>query len=453
MSGLRETTSERLLHRLARAQVEGRLPSVVGGVVRGGALAWSAGRGSVGDAEPDADVQYRIGSISKPLTALLVMRLRDEGRLDLCDALERHVPGTPFGERTIAQLLSHTAGLQAETAGPWWERTPGGGFGSLVGSLDDTALPHRAGRRFHYSNLGFAVLGELVARLRGRPWAECLGAEVLGPLGMRRTSLRPQPPAAAGWAVHPFADVVLPEPEHDAGAMAPAGQVWSTVSDLARVAALLTGDSGDVLSADTVAEMCEAIVWDEPASGPPTSGYGLGVSVQWLDGRRLVGHGGSMPGFLAGLLVDRSCGDGVAVLANATTGMDVRLPVDLLEVLAKHEPVPPEPWRPAADVDVAALELVETWYWGPQPLLVRLRADGLLQLSPLDGRDRAARLRPRGDGTWVGLDGYYAGEGLRVVRHPDGTVRHLDLASFVLTRTPYDPAADVPGGVDPAGWR
>ena len=66
---------------------------------------------------------------------------------------------------------------------------------------------------------------------------------------------------------------------------------------------------------------------------------------------------------------------------------------------------------------------------------------------------RASRFRPEADGSWTGLDGYYAGETLRVVRRPDGTTSHLDLNTFVLTRTPYDPGAPVPGGVDPAGWR
>ena len=59
----------------------------------------------------------------------------------------------------------------------------------------------------------------------------------------------------------------------------------------------------------------------------------------------------------------------------------------------------------------------------------------------------SARLARQGDGTWVGLDGYYAGEPLRIA--PD----HLDLGTFVFTRAPYDPEAPVPGGVDDGGWR
>src|SRR3954467_5767388 len=127
------TTAHRLLARVARAQRDGRAPSLVAGIVRDGGLAWSAARGAV--AEPHTDVQYRLGSISKTVTAVAVLRLRDEGRLDLDDPLDRHVPGTPVGDRTVGQLLAHLGGAAAESPGGWWERTPGGSLEDL--RLDD----------------------------------------------------------------------------------------------------------------------------------------------------------------------------------------------------------------------------------------------------------------------------------------------------------------------------
>src|ERR1043165_3489674 len=86
-----------------------------GGIVSGGG--WGRGGGVV----PGVDTQYRIGSLTKSLVALLVMRLRDEGLVDLSDPVDRHVPGSVVGDRTVAQLLSHTAGLVAELPGSWWE--------------------------------------------------------------------------------------------------------------------------------------------------------------------------------------------------------------------------------------------------------------------------------------------------------------------------------------------
>ena len=448
MTSLLDPTSRRLLARTARAQRSSRVPSLTAGVVRGGELVWSAGRGAV--QEPHTDVQHRLGSISKSVTAVAVLRLRDEGRIALDDPLDRHVPGTPFGDRTVGQLLSHTAGVRAESPGAWWERTPGEDWSGLAQQLRPEDLPHGAGRRFHYSNLGYGVLGELLARLRGRPWEEVVRDEVLLPLGMTRTTPRPDGRAAQGWAVHPWADLLLPEPEEDAGAMAAAGQLWATLSDLGRFAAFLLGDTGDVLSAETLEEMTSPAGVDP--SAPGWSAYGLGLQVVRAGDRTLVGHGGSMPGFLASVFVDRGEDLGTVVLCNATSGLDGALVADLHELVRTAEPHVEEPWRPAPDVDETALELCGTWYWGTYSYGMRLRADGLLDLLGLLGAGRASRFRSRGDGTFVGLDGYHAGEVLRVVRD-GGQVVALDVGTFVYSRTPYDPAAPQPGGVDEAGWR
>ena len=111
-------TRRALLHRIAVAQSEGRTPSLVATVVRGGKAVWTGARTSVPGHGPDENVQYRIGSITKTFTAVLVLRLRDEGVLDLGDPLEKHVPGTGAGEVTISQLLAHTGGLAAESPAP-----------------------------------------------------------------------------------------------------------------------------------------------------------------------------------------------------------------------------------------------------------------------------------------------------------------------------------------------
>jgi CubicO group peptidase (beta-lactamase class C family) len=433
------STARLLLARTARVQRDGRAPSLVAGVVRDGGLAWSAGRGDV--AEPHTDVQYRLGSISKTVTAIAVLRLRDEGRVHLDDPLDRHVPGTPLGDRTVGQLLAHVAGAAAESPGEWWERAPGGSLADLGLGAEHVVLG--AARRFHYSNLGFGLLGELVARLRGRSWEDVVRTEVLQPLGMTRTTPRPVAPAAEGRAVHPWADVVLPEPEHDAGVMAAAGQLWATLADLGRFAAFLLGDTGGVLDAATLEEMTVPAGVDP--SAPGWSAYGLGLQVLRVDGRTLVGHGGSMPGFLAGVFVDPEEQTGAVSLANTTTGLDPLLP-GLLADLRTAEPRVVEAWTPSAPpVPLATLGV---WFWGPGPHLLRALPGGLLHLGPLPGRaGRASRFAPRDDGTWVGLDGYYAGEPLRIADD------HLDVGTFVFTRTPYDPDAPVPGGVDEGGWR
>ncbi|WP_030753905.1 serine hydrolase [Streptomyces griseus] len=448
------TTERSLLHRVARAQSEGRAPSFVGAVARGGGMVWSGSRSCVDGHAPDADTQYRIGSITKVFTAVLVLRLRDEGLLGLDDPLEKHLPGTGVGEATVAQLLGHTAGLAAETPSPWWERTPGSSRPALPDVLGDAPVLHPAGRSFHYSNPGYTLLGSLVEAVRGVSWEEALRTEVLEPLGLDRTTVDPVAPHASGWAVHPWADVMLPEPSEDLGVMAPAGQLWSTATDLCRFGLFLAEGDDRVLSAASVAEMRVPV--GPPAVGDPGMGYGLGLQVAHQEGGTLIGHGGSLPGFVAGIWIDVEEGLVGVALANATSGPATGVvAADLVRIVAEAEPRLPEPWRPlpAAEVDQELLELTGPWYWGTYSYGLRIGAERGVVLEPLKGAGRRARFRALPGGGWVGLDGYYAGETLRVVRRPDGGVSHLDLGSFVFTREPYEPGDAVPGGTDAGGWR
>lgn len=115
LTSLLPTTERALLRRLAVEQREGRVPSLIAGLVRDGRTIWVGTRGRVGDAAPTSNTQYRVGSITKTFIAVLVMRLRDEGRLDLADKLDDHVPGTSIGNRSITELLTHSSGLTATT--------------------------------------------------------------------------------------------------------------------------------------------------------------------------------------------------------------------------------------------------------------------------------------------------------------------------------------------------
>ena len=447
-------TTRALSARLAKEQREQRLPSTAAGIVRDGRLVWADAVGAVdgrADGTPaTTDTQYRIGSITKTFVAVAVLRLRDAGRLSLDDRYDDHVPGTAFGRATVAQLLSHSSGLQSETDGPWWERTPGSDWAALTSPSPVTRL--RPGNGHHYTNVGFAALGELVARAHSSSWFQVVERDLLAPLEMRRTTTRPTGKSAPGLAVHPFADLLLPEPEHDAGAMAPAGQLWSTVEDLARWASFVGGDTGGLLSKDTLEEMFHPQVVDDAPGQAWTAAHGLGWQL-WntSDGLRSAGHGGSMPGFLAGLQVRLPSGDGVVVFMNTTYASGPPLSRVLLDVLAEHEPPAAKTWYVGGSAP-EAVELVGIWHWGPETSIARATDDGQLELGE-PGARRGSRFRLADDGTWVGLDGYYRGEPLRVIRDADGAVSHLDLASFRFTRLPYDPERDIPGGVDESGWR
>lgn len=453
MTELLPATRAALFRRVAREQYNGRAPSLVAGVVRAGELAWTGGRGSTGvvGGAPGADTQYRIGSVTKTFTAALVMQLRDAGRLRLTDTVDDHLPGTAVGDRRIAALLAHTAGVGAETAPPWWERTDGTAR-SLADVLGTDPAPLREGEAYHYSNLGYGVLGEVIAAITGTSWREAVRERLISPLGLERTTLRPVAPHANGLAVHPWADLVLTEPEEDAGMLAPAGQLWSTVADLATWAELLAGARPDVLAAATAAEMAGLATVSDDRTGW-VGGHGLGLQLFRNGSRRLAGHTGSMPGFVATLWLSPDDGLAAMAMANATAGPAIsRLVADLIELVAVAEPVEPDVWEPRSASDPHLLALVGPWYWGPTPFALRLMSGHDVELVALLGTGRQARFTPAGPDMWTGVDGYYRGETLRAVRGPGAEVTHLELASFVFTRAPYAPEAPVPGGVDGAGW-
>jgi CubicO group peptidase (beta-lactamase class C family) len=462
MDGLLSSTGRALLHRVAVGQSQGRAPALVGAVARDGQLVWEGSRSCVDGHAPDTGTQFRIGSITKTFTAVLVMRLRDEGLLDLADPLEKHLPDTGAGELTIAELLSHGSGLRAEPPGEWWERTPGSLRPGLSDVLGEAAMLHPAGRRHHYSNPGYALLGAVVERLRGESWEDALRQEVLVPLSLDRTTVGPVAPHAGGWAVHPWADAMLPEPPQDLGVMAPAGQLWSTAADLCRFGGFLLSGDDRVLSAASVREMRTPSVPPEP--GDWAGAYGLGVQLARRGRMTLAGHTGSLPGFLACLWTSEEEGLVAVALSNATSGPSIGgIAADLVTIVADAEPRLPEPWRPMEAFDKELLDITGQWYWGTNAFGLKLVAGNGVELYPLRGGGRGSRFvimdgQAEHDGTvdgtsWRGLDGYYAGETLRVVRGTDGSVSHLDLGTFVFTRQPYSPAEAVPGGVDAEGWR
>lgn len=450
---LSSSTTAALGLRLRREQADCRLPSTAAALVRSGSIVWADAVGTLDGtarSEPATpDTQYRIGSITKTFVATQVLQLVGEGRVQLADRIGDHLPELSWPV-TIAQLLTHTSGLEAENRGPWWERTPGATWDELVASTPRLLSP--PGTRFHYSNTGFAVLGELVARHRGAPWSETVTSDLLEPLGMTRTTLRPDAggPAAPGLGVHPFADVALPEPEHDAVAFAPAGQLWSTAADLARWASFAARGDASVLDPELHALMHGPVAVSDTPTLPWAAAHALGWQVWNVQGRRYVGHGGSMPGFLATLRVDVASGDGVVFLCNATHGAGTA-PMDLLELLRDREPTAPEAWvrRPQQRDE---LDLVGDWFFGTNRATLTLHGDRLRLGTPGVGRGADFERAPDDPTRWVGTAGYYAGETLVVRRDGEGRPVRLEVASFVFSRTPYDPLAQIPGDVDERGW-
>jgi CubicO group peptidase (beta-lactamase class C family) len=274
---------------------------------------------------------FEIGSIGKSFTAILVLQLADEGKIDLQAPVDRYLPWFKVAHPrsdpaiTIAHLLSHTAGIVAGIDG-----SPEAAFQAW--SLRHLPTASAPGTRFHYSNVGYKALGLVLEAVEGRPYPELVRERILDPLGMSATE-----PAITHEIRRRLA--VGYEYLHDdrvgyAGApLAPAtwletdtadGSIASTAGDMCAFVRLLLrggeGPAGRLLSEEAFAQMST-----RHASLDETRGYGYGLTIHDVDGRRLIVHGGGMVGYLAGVQADPEAGIGAVVLQNGVSANPMQL--------------------------------------------------------------------------------------------------------------------------------
>jgi CubicO group peptidase (beta-lactamase class C family) len=416
--------SEQLDRMLQERQAD-RLPSVAAAVVRKGETAWS---GAVGVADYDAGLeatpgtQYRIGSITKTFTATAIMQLRDAGALDLDDRLEQHLDGIENGSPTIRRMLAHISGMQREVGEMFVDGT--------TPTEDDHAvrLALEPARAHHYSNLAFGLLGRVVAAKSGGSYTDYVDERILRPLGLERTTWYAQEPSAQGYLVDEYARTVSKEPATDLGGVAAMGQLWSTVEDLARWATFLARGADGVLSPETIEEMWFPQVMYYPEDW--FLAWGLGLELYNRGGKILGGHGGAMPGHLAGVYVHRKTEIGAAALTNSGTRGELDL--FCLELAAKAMelwPEPIEPWRPEEEPPDDVRALLGVW-WSEGSRFVFTWERGALRAKlagTAPGRAETTFERD-GDG-FVAAQGRERGERLRV----DG--ERLVWAGYAFTRT------------------
>jgi CubicO group peptidase (beta-lactamase class C family) len=426
------------LERIARtAQAEKRLPSVSAAAVHDGEVVWAD---AVGLAETERgeeatpDHQYRIASITKTVTAVGLMQLRDEGKLDLDDTLDRHLPEaahTPM----LRALLSHLSGIQREVPGDVWE--------TLIMPTRDELLPRLAeservlapGAYWHYSNLAYALLGEVVARVSGQPAERYLDERVLGPLGMTRTTWTAETPAATGYLVDPYVDVPRAEPVIAGNAVAPAAELWSTASDLCRWAAFIADPDPAVLAPETMKEMrtfqsmVDVNKW--------RLGYGLGFALYRVGDLVFAGHDGAHAGFLAHVDALPAAKTGVAVLTNAGAGVTIsELGLELSRAISDAYPPVPEEWRPGEAAPDELAGVLGRWWTEGHEVVFSYR-NGRLESLVVDARLDLGRsvYEREGPDLYRIVRGYERGELLRIVRDDAGEPVKLYFATYPVTRT------------------
>lgn len=301
-------------------------------VVKGGSLAWAKGYG-LADIEArtpaTANTVYRIGSITKPFTAVMLLQLVEKGTVRLDDPIEKYLPEiNRIAERpknapavTLEQIATMMSGIAREPddlntflIGPVerWEHV-------LFEALPRTKYDHEPGARFLYSNIGYAILGATLGRAAKKPYVDYMRESVLRPLGMTTTDFVPsaaiRPALAKGYEMRdgkPNGE--QPAREHEGrGYKVPNGALYTTVGDLAKFVSLWLGEGPEsVLKRTTIS--------DTFARVPATATYGIGFQVVRRDGRVYYGHGGSVAGYRAQMAYDTRAKVGVIVLRNVGGG-------------------------------------------------------------------------------------------------------------------------------------
>jgi CubicO group peptidase (beta-lactamase class C family) len=441
MSLVPDTTQRELRRILLRHQSEDRVPGIFGGVVRDGAFVWAEGVGASDlgqpDTPPDANSQFLIASITKTFTAVLVMALRDEGKLSLDDTVEMFVPESKHDGITIRQMLSHVTGMQREPVGDVWDTLRYPDRSQLVESWNDAERILKPHHRWHYSNLVYSLLGEVVTRIDGRAWSESLRARVLDPLGMSRTTVGLVAPHATGYYVPPFSDVPVHEPVVDIDAMGPAGALASTAHDLATWASFIANPTDEVLSPDTLDEMCQPQIMADLERWQLA--WGLGLMLVRVDDQIFVGHEGGMPGYITGLFVQRPTRTAGLVLMNSTSAADpAGLAVELAGHVLEHAPAEPGLWRPGTAVPPELTGVLGRWFSEGAPFTFSVNAGGLVARG-----EKAPEHKPPSvfvkvaDDVYRTESGRETGELLRITRDRAGNVVKMHWATYLLTREPY----------------
>jgi CubicO group peptidase (beta-lactamase class C family) len=423
---------------LARAQAGKRLPSVAGAVVRDGEILWSDAVGfastETGE-EATPDHQYRIGSITKTFTAVAIMQLQEAGSLDLEDRLDKHLDVPARGELTLRRMLSHASGLQREIPGDVWdtfvfpETTE-----QLVATLEQAEQVLAPGERWHYSNLAYQLLGEVVARTSGMPYADYVEQRILRPLGLTRTGFTPSGATAVAYSVEPYTDAVLREPMMlETGGITAAGQMWSTVEDLCRWAAFIGKPDPDVLSEASIETMTAVQSMADPYRW--TLAWGVGLMLVRRDEHVYAGHDGGMPGFLADVLVERSEQLGAAVLVNGANVDPAGLSLELIAKTRELFPAVPPLWRPSEPPPADLVGALGRW-WSEGTEFVFRWHDGRLEVRAAEAAEWVpwTRFEALGDDRFRTVFGRERGELLRLVRDGDGNVTRLYWATYPFTR-------------------
>ena len=447
--------------RVAAFVKEHRLPGASAGVVVGDELVWSGGHGyaDLATKRPnDATTLFRIASITKTFTATAVLQLREEGKLHLDDPAVVYLPElrdaqSPFGAIetvTLRRMLSHESGLMGDPPGARWfhdvyESSPQVNLARAAEIA--TRIPPNVQQK--YSNIAFQLLGEIVARLSARPYAEVIQERILDPLGMTSTGFAPLPPElearrAVGYWPRWLSDVLVPAVGLTEFPAAEGG-LQSCVEDVAKwlSAQFPMEDAPDghrtVLSDATLREMhrpryLEGDKWEEA--------WCIGWYAQRKGDTVWIQHSGGLPGFITNACFRSKERVGAIALLNGvadatTLAMDLGT-LALEAARSRVQPVKlPQPLPEGYD------GLLGIYGEPTEGMLTRLEwRDGKLTMLDPSEPDWSLVLLSDGEPDRFTVDWFQreAGEPVEFHRDPEGKVTGVTIGPYTLRR--YDPLGE-----------
>ncbi len=396
-------------------------PGAVWGIVLDGQLVHTGATGFANLEQKIAasarDSVFRIASMSKNVTAVAIMRLRDAGKLTLDDPVTRHLPEfrhitplTPDAPAvTIRHLLTMTAGFPEDN--PWGDRQLADTVEELRAFLrGGVALSNPAGHSFEYSNLGYALLGQIVTEIAREPYQRYITREVFKPLGMASTywEFSDVPAARLALGYRRADDTWQPEPLLPDGTYGAMGGLLTTIPDFARYAALHLAAYPPRADAD-IALLRRASLREMHQPGvisalsttartlggdtyPQAVGYGFGL--RWaMDRHRVVnvGHSGGLPGFGSNFVFYPEHGFAVISFANVTyagtSATNAKVAALLLEkarLPARQLPISPILATRTREI----AELIRTW---DDALAARIVAENFFPDRPLAAWQKLSR--------------------------------------------------------------
>jgi CubicO group peptidase (beta-lactamase class C family) len=280
---------------------------------------------------------YRIGSITKPFTAVMLLQLVEARKVHLSDPVEQYFPeirqvqGLPPGTApiTLLQLATMTGGLPPEPRqeGPFWTGSVSRWEATLISALPHLSYAYTPGTQFSYSNVGYAILGAALSRAAGVPYVTWEHDHVLAPLGMTHTRFEIDSAIAGdvarGYVVAEDGGAVsdtLParEARTGRGYKVPNGALFTTIDDLARFVAFELGRGPEAVLPHSRLDIAFGGI---VASGADMGvGYGLGFMAMRRGDFTWTGHSGAVAGYTAAMYYDRARQIGLIMLRNATGG-------------------------------------------------------------------------------------------------------------------------------------